>query len=79
MKTRRDLHQLVDQLSDDEIDSAAELLAAYRSGDRALISLLTAPEAPAEPEELAALDELTEDDVTNVSLEQDVRSRLGIR
>jgi len=52
MMTRSELHQLVDQLPEDEVDPAAELLDAYRRGDRVLIRLLTAPVVPAEPDEL---------------------------
>jgi hypothetical protein len=57
--TRNQLHQLVDELTDDQIDVPAELLEAYLRDDRAMVSLLTAPSSPPEPDELAALAELT--------------------
>lgn len=76
--TRSDLHQLVDELPEEEVDSAAELLDAYRRGDRALIKLLTAPVVPTEPDELNALAELTGDDLDNVVSDEELRGRLGI-
>ena len=41
----------VDELPEEEVDSAAEVFDAYRRGDRALIQLLTAPVVLAEPAE----------------------------
>ncbi len=76
--TRSELHQLVDQLSEDEVDPAAELLDAYRRGDRVLIRLLTAPVVPAEPDELAALAELSDDDRNDVTSAEELRSHLGM-
>ncbi|MGH7728548.1 MAG: hypothetical protein ACREM2_07155 [Vulcanimicrobiaceae bacterium] len=76
--TRSQLHQLVDELPESEVNPAAELLDAYRRGDRALIQLLTAPVVPIEPEELAALAELTDEDLVNVISDEELRGRLGI-
>lgn len=76
--TRSELHQLVDQLPEDEVDPAAELLDAYRRGDRVLIRLLTAPVVPAEPDELAALAELSDDDRNDVTSAEELRSHLGM-
>lgn len=76
--TRSELHQLVDQLSEDEVDPAAELLDAYRRGDRVLIRLLTAPVVPAEPDELAALAELSDDDRNDVTSAEELRSHLDM-
>lgn len=78
MMTRTELHQIVDELPEEEVDSAAEVLDAYRRGDRALIQLLTAPVVLTEPDELAALAELTDDDLANVISDEEMRSRLGI-
>ncbi|MDQ2681465.1 MAG: hypothetical protein M3Y21_10690 [Candidatus Eremiobacteraeota bacterium] len=78
MMTRNQLHDLVDELPDEEVGSAAELLDAYRRGDSALIQLLTAPVAPMEPDERAALAELTDEDLANAISDKEVRSRLGI-
>ena len=55
--TRNELHKLVDRFGNDQIDAIAELLEAYRTNDRALVSLLTAPSSPPELDELAALGE----------------------
>ena len=69
--TRSQLHDLVDELPEDQVDPAAELLDAYRHGDRVLIQLMTAPTVPEEPDELAALAEGTDDDPADtVSLEE---------
>jgi hypothetical protein len=76
--TRNELHQLVDDLTDDQVDPAAELLDAYSKGDRALIRLLTAPLVPAEPDELAALTELTDEDLVDTTSAEDLPSRLGV-
>ncbi len=76
MKTRTELHQLVDELPDEEVDPAAELLDAYRRGDRVLIQLLTAPVVPAEPDEIAALAELRDDDRNDVISADELRSHL---
>ena len=51
MMTRTELHQIFDELPEEEVDSAAEVLDAYRRGDRTLIQLLTAPVVLAEPAE----------------------------
>ena len=63
--TRSELHQLVDELADDQIDSVAELLEAYRKNDRPLVSLLTAPSSPPEADELAALAQLTTEELSS--------------
>ncbi|MGH7709302.1 MAG: hypothetical protein ACREM8_04055 [Vulcanimicrobiaceae bacterium] len=76
MMTRTELHQLVDELPDEEVDPAAELLDAYRRGDRVLIQLLTAPVVPAEPDEIAALAELRDDDRNDVISADELRSHL---
>ncbi len=80
MMTRSDLHQLVDEIPDDQVDPAAELLNAYRRGDRVMIQLLTAPEDNPAPDELAALAELTNEDLdlANAISDEDLRGRLGI-
>jgi len=80
MMTRSDLHQLVDEIPDEQVDPAAELLDAYRRGDRLMIQLLTAPEDDPTPDELAALAELTDEDLdlTNAISDEDLRGRLGI-
>ena len=78
MITRSALHQLVEDLSEDQVDPAAELLDAYRRGDRVLIQLLTAPVVPAEPDEIAALAELTDEDRNDVISAKELRRQLGI-
>ena len=75
--TRSELHELVDSLPEDQVDSAAEVLGAYRRGDQALIRLLTAQVVPAEPDELSALAELTDEDLKNVVSAEELRNRLG--
>ena len=58
--TRTALPNLIDALPEEKLDETAQLIEAYRLGDRLTIQLLTAPEVAADPEEIAALDELTE-------------------
>ena len=76
--TRNELHHIIDRLADEQVDLAAELLDAYGKGDRALIRLLAAPLVPPEPDELAALAELTDDDLNNTINADDLRNRLGV-
>ncbi len=78
MMTRSDLHQLVDEIPDDQVDPAAELLDAYRRGDRVLIQLLTAPVVPAEPDELAALAEGAKDDPKDTVSLEELKAELGL-
>ncbi len=78
MITRSELHQLVDNLAEEQVDPAAELLDAYRRGDRVLIQLLTAPVVPAKPDEIAALAELTDEDRNDVISAEELRSHIGI-
>ncbi len=78
MVTRTALHKLVDELREDQVDDAAELLDAYRRGDRLLIQLLTAPLVAAEPDEIEALAELTEADRNDVVPAEELKNRLGI-
>jgi hypothetical protein len=75
--TRTDLQRIVDELPDDKIDIAAQLLEAYDRGDRALVSMLLAPEVEAEPWELEALREAEQmNDGKTYTLEE-VRRELG--
>jgi len=78
--TRTELHRLVDELPEEAVDAAAELLAAYRHGDHALVRLLTAPVVPAEPDELAALAELTDEDLdlANAISDEELGRHLGV-
>lgn len=76
--TRSALHQLVDDLPEDQIDPAAELLDAYGRGDHVLIQILTAPVVNAERDEIAALEELTDTDRSDVISAEELRSQLGI-
>lgn len=80
MMTRSDLHQLVDEIPDEQVDPAAELLDAYRRGDRVMIQMLTAPEDDPTPDELTALAELTNEDLdlADAISDEDLRGRLGI-
>ncbi len=81
--TRSDVHRLVDELPEADVQEAAELINAYRRGDRVLIRLLTAPVVPAEPDESAALAELTDDDRNDIisaeELQAPPRHRLSTR
>lgn len=76
--TRSDFHRLIDELPDADVSAAAELVDAHRRGDRVLIQLLTAPVVPAEPDEIAALAELTEDDRNDVVSAEELRTHLGV-
>jgi hypothetical protein len=69
--TRQTLHQLVEELPEAEIDTAA-VLRAVRSRDRALVLSLLAREEDAEDDEIAALAEVSG---TTVS-EQEARQAL---
>ncbi len=76
--TRSDFHRLIDELPEHEVQEAAELLAAYRRGDRVLIQLLTAPVVPAEPDELAALAEGAHDDPNDTVSLKELKAELGL-
>ncbi|MGH7757030.1 MAG: hypothetical protein ACREM8_12220 [Vulcanimicrobiaceae bacterium] len=78
MMTRSELHHLVDELPEEQVDAAAELLDAYRRGDRVLIQLLTAPLVPAEPDELAALAEGENDDPKETVSLAELKAELGL-
>ncbi len=58
--SRSELHRIVDELPEEQIDAAAELLDAYRRGDRLLVQLLLAPEDDATPDEIGHLKRLIE-------------------
>ncbi len=78
MIRRGELHQLVDDLPEEKVDPAAELLDAYRRDDRVLIQLLTAPVVPAEPDELAALAEGANDDPKDTVTLEELKIELGL-
>jgi hypothetical protein len=76
--TRSELHRLVDEFPDEQVDSAAQLLEVYIRGDRFMIQHLTVPEDDPTPDELAALAELTNEDLdsTNAIPAEEVRRHL---
>lgn len=76
--TRTALHKLIDVLPDDKLDETAQLIEAYRQGDMLTIRFLTAPEVEPDPEEIAALDELTEEDLNDTISLEDVKRHFGI-
>jgi len=78
MMTRSELHHLVDELPEEQVDQAAELLDAYRRGDRVLIQLLSAPVVPAESDELAALAEGAKDDPKDTVSLEELKAELGL-
>ncbi|HEV3156789.1 MAG TPA: hypothetical protein VGZ00_05525 [Candidatus Baltobacteraceae bacterium] len=51
--TRAALHQLVDEVSDSQIDRIAELVRAVNANDRVGIQLALAPEVEPELDEIA--------------------------
>jgi predicted transcriptional regulator len=77
--TRAALHELIDQIPETEIDRIALLLQAATTDDRLAIQLALAPEAPAEPDEIAAISEFEHDPERGrlVTLEQ-VKAELGL-
>jgi predicted transcriptional regulator len=77
--TRASLHHLIDQIPETEIDRVARLVEAVKMNDRLAIQLALAPEEPAEPDEIAALEEGQHDPERGqlTTLEQ-VKAELGI-
>jgi predicted transcriptional regulator len=77
--TRASLHDLIDQVPETEIDRVARLVEAVNANDRLAIQLALAPEEPAEPDEIAAIEEFEHDPERGqlATLEQ-VKAELGI-
>jgi len=59
--TRAALHQLVDEIPDSQVNRMTELIRAVNADDRVGIQLALAEETQAEPDEIAALEELERD------------------
>jgi hypothetical protein len=76
--TRATLHQLVDQLPETQVDEFATLYEAYRTHDRLLVQCLLAPEVEPAVDEIAALAEVTEEDIRDAQSLDDVCAELGL-
>ena len=76
--TRDALHALVGEIPDHQISDVAELIEAYRRGDRLAVQLLFAPEDNPEPDELEAIAAVTDDELTATDLIETVKARLGL-
>jgi hypothetical protein len=76
--TRDALHALIREIPDDRVNNVAELLEAYRRGDRLAVQLLFAPADHAEPGELDAIAALTDDDLATAAPIETVKRRLGL-
>jgi predicted transcriptional regulator len=78
--TRASLHELVDQIPETEINRIARLVEAVNSNDRLAIQLALAPEEPAEPDEIAALEEgLRDPERGQLTTLEQVEAELGTR
>jgi hypothetical protein len=76
--TRDALRALVDAIPDDQISDVAELVEAYRRGDRLAVQLLLAPADHAAPDELAAIAGLSDVDFASAAPIEIVKARLGL-
>ena len=76
--TRDALHALVNEIPDDQVSDVAELVEAYRRGDRLAVQLLLAPTDHAEPNELEAIAGVGDDDFAAAAPIETVKTRLGL-
>jgi hypothetical protein len=76
--TRAAFHQLIDEIPEEHLDRLAELVRAVNAQDRLGIQLALAPIVPPEPDEIALLAEITDDDRRNAAPAEEVCARLGL-
>ena len=76
--TREALHDLVNQIPDEQVDDVAELVDAYRRGDRLAVQLALAPTDNAAPDELEAIAASGDDDFAAAEPIDTVKTRLGL-
>jgi len=72
------LHALISEIPDDRVDDVAELLEAYRFGDRLAVQLLFAPADQAEPGELDAIASLSDGDIAAAAHIEAVKERIDL-
>lgn len=78
--TRADIHNMVDQIPEADLERTASVVRALRANDRWAIHLALAPEEAAESDEIEALEEgIRDPNYAQLTSLDDVKAELGLR